>query len=125
MGYTRHDAVIITTWDKRVWEALAPLVDGRTVIDCGPSECNSYRSFFMPPDGSKEGWAESDVGDSRRANVAAAARVAGWCDIVTVSYGADYASEGQFYARFEGGERPKDHDPQSQRLDVYLRAAKP
>ena len=28
---------------------------------------NSYLSFFIPPDGSKEGWPDSDLGDERRA----------------------------------------------------------
>jgi hypothetical protein len=29
---------------------------------------NGYQSFFIPPDGSKEGWTDSDVGDQRRAS---------------------------------------------------------
>jgi hypothetical protein len=27
---------------------------------------NDSRAFFVPPDGSKEGWSESDEGDGRR-----------------------------------------------------------
>ncbi|MBO0676745.1 hypothetical protein JRC04_04635 [Mycolicibacterium sp. S2-37] len=30
---------------------------------------NDYRSFLVAPDGSKEGWPDSDLGDGRRARL--------------------------------------------------------
>lgn len=29
-------------------------------------DINNYQSFFIPPDGSKEGWCDSNEGDKRR-----------------------------------------------------------
>lgn len=69
MGYMRHHAIIVTSWDEgRIIVAHAearsvfPVVSGLM-----PSQINGYSSFFVPPDGSKEGWEESMEGDSRRA----------------------------------------------------------
>ena len=36
------------------------------VSDIVESKINGYVSFFIAPDGSKEGWDASDLGDSRR-----------------------------------------------------------
>lgn len=68
MGYMRHHAIVVTSWDarfiraaheeaKRLFSWVSPL---------SPDKINGYRSFFVPPDGSKEGWEESDLGDLRR-----------------------------------------------------------
>ena len=68
MGYIRHHAIIVTSWDKdllvkayfKAFEynnQITPITDG--VI-------NGYCSFLIVPDGSKEGWPESDDGDISR-----------------------------------------------------------
>ena len=70
MGYMRHHAIIVTGWDdkeghlqkaheyaKEIFSAVSEITD--EVI-------NGFRSFLVPPDGSKEGWDESDEGDERR-----------------------------------------------------------
>lgn len=69
MGYMRHHAVIVTSYSKEMLtdahqEALrlfpdqvSPLVD---------SPINRYASFFVAPDGSKEGWPESERGNVKR-----------------------------------------------------------
>lgn len=75
MGYIRHHAIVVTgsRWTIDVGpnhdiedahqaavEAgcpVSPIVDGRT---------NSYASFLVAPDGSKEGWDTSDEGDRAR-----------------------------------------------------------
>jgi hypothetical protein len=68
MGYMRHHVIVVSSWDDKLI-ALAhdeatkifPHVSGIVL-----SECNAYKSFFVPPDGSKEGWDDSDKGDKRR-----------------------------------------------------------
>lgn len=69
MGYMRHNAIVVTTYDKerateahRVAENLlpglvTPIVEGWV---------NGYCSFFVAPDGSKEGWEDSAKGDEAR-----------------------------------------------------------
>ena len=65
----KHHAIVLTTWkDEHIEEAhnkAKSLFDHVTEIV--PSNMNGYRSFFIPPDGSKEGWSESETGDMRRA----------------------------------------------------------
>jgi hypothetical protein len=65
----RHHAIVVTSWSeerlkaahKRANELLPGLV---TPILAG--WVNEYRSFFVGPDGSKEGWNDSDKGDVAR-----------------------------------------------------------
>lgn len=68
MGYIRHNAIIVTSWKKEaIDEAISKAVElDMTVI--GPSDkvTNGYKSIMICPDGSKEGWRESDIGDERR-----------------------------------------------------------
>lgn len=68
MGYIRDHAIVIVSaygdWiDKAQVEAwtIFPWVSG-----VSPEAVNGSRSFFIPPDGSKEGWTASDDGDDRR-----------------------------------------------------------
>lgn len=68
MGYVRHHAIIVTSWNcELLWEAFEKaksiFPELSSMIE---SEINRYTSFFIPPDGSKEGWDKSDEGDSRR-----------------------------------------------------------
>lgn len=68
MGYMRAHTIVVQSWSKKdIAKAHAkakemfPWVSG-----ISPDQTNGYRAFFVPPDGSKEGWAESDLGDDRR-----------------------------------------------------------
>lgn len=69
MGYMAHHAIVVTTWKNE----LIQEAHNRAVSLCmnTSSICqittNGYYSFFIPTDGSKEGWPESDKGDARRA----------------------------------------------------------
>jgi len=76
-----HHSIIVSSWDDRLvkeahetavrlfdvprWRAysyaglVSPVVGGLV---------NGERSFFIAPDGSKEGWPESDLGDDLRAS---------------------------------------------------------
>ena len=68
MGHIRHHAIIVTGYKntdinrarrkaKKLSLAVSNIVN---------SPVNGYMSFFVAPDGSKEGWAESYTGDENR-----------------------------------------------------------
>lgn len=71
MGYLRRHAIIVTGDDyndskdikeaHKKAESIFPWVS-----PISPPHTNGERSFFIPPDGSKEGWHESEQGDKRR-----------------------------------------------------------
>ena len=81
MGYMRHHMIVVTSFDDpRIQEAHAkameifswgnmgkvnPSIVGVTPIFATP--VNHYHTFFVPPDGSKEGWSASEDGDTGRA----------------------------------------------------------
>lgn len=70
MGYIRHHAIIVTSWKDEVIEtahdrAVATFGCGRVSEILDP-KMNLYRTFLIGPDGSKEGWEESDLGDQQR-----------------------------------------------------------
>jgi hypothetical protein len=69
MGYMRHHAIVVTSWNcellteahakaQEVFQQVAPIT---------PPAINGYVSFLVAPDGSKEGWQDSDEGDKARA----------------------------------------------------------
>ena len=67
MGYIRHNAIVATTWQEESADALvayASEVGAEAVV--GPEVTNGYRTVMIAPDGSKEGWQESDDGNERR-----------------------------------------------------------
>lgn len=68
MGYIKHHAIVVTSWDsQRIEAAHAKAVETcnavSPIVDSG---INGYRSFFVAPDGSKEGWEDSAEGDIGR-----------------------------------------------------------
>ena len=66
MGYIRHDAVIVTS-GKSLTDCHEKAVEfcGDLVSEVIHS-INGQESFFIAPDGSKEGWFESDNAESNR-----------------------------------------------------------
>jgi hypothetical protein len=71
MGYLRRHAIVVTGDDhsksKDIMEAHAKATEVFPwVSPICPPQVNGERSFFIPPDGSKEGWGESNEGDKRR-----------------------------------------------------------
>ncbi len=69
MGYIRHHAIVVVGWDgarvaKAHEKAVSLEMQASEVIT---SHVNAYHSFFVAPDGSKEGWEDSEEGDRRRA----------------------------------------------------------
>lgn len=68
MGFIAHNAIVCTGWHdasvkaaykkaKEIFPTVSPILNSGT---------NAYKSFFIPPDGSKEGWITSEEGDNRR-----------------------------------------------------------
>lgn len=94
MGYIRHDAIIITCWDM---DRLRPVHEfakslNLPVTDIVEGRVNGYCTFLVAPDGSKEGWSESDEGDKARTALIAwlrEHRSEYWPDWIHVSYGGD------------------------------------
>ena len=68
MGYIRHDAIVVTAFDKSHLRAALKKAEtlGLPVSEPVESITNSYVSFLIAPDGSKEGWDESRKGDDAR-----------------------------------------------------------
>lgn len=65
----RHHAIIVTGFSKdRILPAheKAKEIFGAHVTEILPEVTNGYLTFFIGPDGSKEGWPESDDGDKKR-----------------------------------------------------------
>ena len=71
MGYMRRHAIVVTGDDyeesKNINAAHAKATEiFPWVSEICPPQVNGERRFFIPPDGSKEGWVKSDEGDKRR-----------------------------------------------------------
>lgn len=71
MGYIRHHSIVVTSWDEeqiKKAHTKAKEMCGEIVSNIVESKINGYGSFFIAPDGSKEGWVESDCGNDNRKN---------------------------------------------------------
>ncbi|MDD7813722.1 hypothetical protein PP713_14220 [Mycobacterium sp. CSUR Q5927] len=68
MGYMCHHAIVVTSWNEELIEEAhsRAFESGAAVSNIVPGSANEYYSFLVAPDGSKEGWDESDAGDRRR-----------------------------------------------------------
>lgn len=97
MGYHAHHGIIVTGYaQERVEKAHAEaglIFDPRQVTSIAFADTNGYWSFLVGPDGSKEGWGESDKGDERRATFLAFLRgmwnADEFLNWVEVRYGGD------------------------------------
>lgn len=71
MGYMRHHAILVTSWDaSRIETAHEKAREIFSEAMVGPlmeSPINGYVTFLVIPDGSKEGWEHSEQGDTQRA----------------------------------------------------------
>ena len=90
----RHHAIVVTCWqDKHIEQAHGLAVENNlSPTDITPSGVNGYRSFLIPPDGSKEGWEESSQGDDRRDAWIKAMTDLGednYCEWAELAYGND------------------------------------
>lgn len=99
MGYILHNAIVITSWDDKAIEKAEEAALSFNLCILGPSAkesaINGYRTLLVCPDGSKEGWADSDDGNHRRRKMREWLRdhrltdgssLYEWCE---VAYGSD------------------------------------
>ena len=107
MGYIKHHTIVVTGWqDEKVKEAHSkakelfdkhfeeePIHDGgsRLVSDIIDGMTNGQLSFFIAPDGSKEGWETSNNGNSARKEFLDWMNKSSdnYCDYVEVVFGGD------------------------------------
>ena len=69
MGYIKHHGIAVTSAiDELIEEAhtQAKSIFKERASEILNSETNGYKSFFIAPDGSKEGWETSHKGDEQR-----------------------------------------------------------
>jgi len=108
MGYIKHNAIIVTGWqDDKILESRNKAIEifdehfsgepivrpygSKLVSEIIPSLANGQYSFFIAPDGSKEGWETSENGDRAREEFCK------WlnsdpnnhCDYIEVRFGGD------------------------------------
>jgi hypothetical protein len=99
MGTIIHDAIVVTSWKEDHAQAARDEAErlGLPVTGITSSWLNGYVSFLIAPDGSKEGWADSDRGEVKRAEWKAWASQqyakGVYFDWVEVRYGRDMETE--------------------------------
>lgn len=97
MGHVCHNAIVVTSFqDETIKAARAKAVElGCPATEIVRSNVNAYYTFLIAPDGSKEGWADSEEGDRRRSEFRDWTRSVRYEDDssplewVEVSYGSD------------------------------------
>jgi len=61
MSIIRHNSIIVTGYDKNVNKTRTKAKEmGLLVSNIVKSHTNGYLSYFIAPDGSKEGWSTSN-----------------------------------------------------------------
>jgi len=108
VGFIKHQAVVAVvadygtnTHDLDELRALLHEIrfhfdTGADTLLLGPADAiiNGYSTFVLAPDGSKEGWADSDLGDRAREAFVSYFQTHCQCAaIVEVSFGEDYEAE--------------------------------
>lgn len=91
MGYIRHHAIIVTHWD---FDKIVDMHRFATLCNLNPTRImeshNNFKTFFIPPDGSKEGWPDSNHADQERKRFKQFLRKRhNYADWTEISYGGD------------------------------------
>src|SRR4051794_14384713 len=94
MGRFRHDTIVVTGYTDSVKDAQAVAIGAFWSTEAAVSEVtlpgvNGYTSFFVAPDGSKEGWKASDDADAARQGYTAWLDTRPELDWVAVTFGGD------------------------------------
>lgn len=101
MGYHMHHVLIVTTWCDKSYLAVVEFAKKNDIpiVEQPSAAINGYRSLVVFPDGSKEGWPDSDAGDNRRALLGSFLRrktnrtyVGFYVDWVEVAFGGDFGN---------------------------------
>lgn len=98
MGYIKHHTIIVSSlYDKFAIKAHKKAVKIFTKVLGEPglvspviiSNTNQTASFFIAPDGSKEGWETSQLGDDAREKFIAFLLKDSGCNFVEITFGGD------------------------------------
>lgn len=99
MGFIRHKAMIVTGGGERLKKAHKKAkaifkknkVETSNITEIINSGMNGYESFAILPDGSKEGWPDSNLADKCRNELKEWLKnnQEGWNEWVEVSFGND------------------------------------
>ncbi|CAL2095510.1 conserved protein of unknown function [Tenacibaculum sp. 190524A02b] len=105
MGYIKHNAVIVTYWNKQdIEEAHLKAIEVyKDNIDCVSSEkcispimegvANQQFSFFIAPDGSKSGWQTEEQAKNARKIFQNFLLDSGTCEYIEICFGGDCDTE--------------------------------
>jgi hypothetical protein len=99
----KHNAIVVTDWDKnqltQAHEKAKEIFNAAKfgfksgsslVSEVITSVVNSQLSFFIAPDGSKEGWADSETGDkARKEFLDWLLKNDNYCDYIEICFGGD------------------------------------
>ena len=126
MGYIKHHTIVVTHWDdKKVLETREKAVEIFKENFSNDLHCdgdllvspviygltNGYCSFFIAPDGSKEGWGTSDSGNNARKEFLDwLKKEDNYCDYIEVVFGGDDDREGVI--------RSKDFDLKEEETEI-------
>ncbi len=101
MGYIKHHAIVVTSCDKVLIHKAhnkGEKIFANSLTEIIRSEIGGYYSFFIPPDGSKEGWDESDLGDKKRETFL------NWLDKQAYEDGSNSISYAEFFYGDDNGD---------------------
>jgi hypothetical protein len=111
MGYIKHHTIVVTGFTpekviiahkkaKEIFEKnfqkelYTKNISSRLVSDVIEGLANGQTSFFIAPDGSKEGWETSNnADDAREQFLDWLSKSETWCDYIEVTFGGDDEAE--------------------------------
>lgn len=108
MGYIKHNTIIVTGWLGKDLEAVHSKAKDffkkkfseenrngdRLVSSICHGLTNDHNSFFIAPDGSKEGWSTSKLGDEAREEFLDWLMKSKYhCDYLEIRFGGDDENE--------------------------------
>lgn len=129
MGWIRHHGIVVTSWNDESIEKAHATASGMftAVTPIVESKINGYRTFLVAPDGSKEGWADSELGDAQRDAfikwMDAQAYEDGSNSLSWLEYEHDVDGVSARIPRFQGMERDTDQPNAGQRSPADGRPA--
>ena len=91
MGRIKHHAIIVTSSDDAKIDKAKVEAErlGLLTTNIVTDNVNGYSTFLVCPDGSKEGWPESDIGDAQRESFLKHIKTLSHLEWVEVSYSDD------------------------------------
>ncbi len=94
MGYIKHNAIVVTSCDElclgKAHKKAKKLFNDKLISEVVKGVMNGYISFFIAPDGSKEGWEDSnDCDEAREKFIHWLLKKDRGCDFVEVRFGGD------------------------------------